>query len=789
MRRLKPLQNMRTRLLLVAVTALLLSACSSFSEQIVITTTDNNPTFTAYFDEEDTRTYLVDEKYIRWHEGDQLTIFNGTTLNKQYEFDGKTGANSGTFSFINNEQFGSGADLEDVRNYAIYPYQKSTTILEDGTITYELPVMQYYAENSFGRGANVAIAVTSNKNDNELSFKNACGYIRFKLYGNGDEVVRRVVLTAAEDTFLAGEATITAPYGGTPTLTMNEGGCNYIELDCSEGVTLGTSKTDYTEFWFALPPTTLHGFTLEVYTDNQVYTKVSVKDFVITRSIFTSIAPLKFEGEEYNSGTTQSVITYTSADGNIIEPYEAEDSDEETGFGAKIVSNTYSDGVGTITFNGEIFSIGSSAFAGTNLTSINIPEEVTMISPYAFSDCDSLVEIDIPNNVEFVDDGAFKGCDLLERVTLPENLIVVSELVFADCFSLYDITIPELVVTIYGGAFQNCVSLQSINIPGDVADIYGAAFYGCSALKTVYIEDLSQWCSIYFDKNTANPLRNYGDLYLNDGEGNYTMVTAVDNLSEELTYIGQYAFYNCVNLNSIVIPDSVEEIGANAFCGCSLLRSATLPTGITKVDVGLFYGCKELESIVLPAGVTAINNFAFYDCYKLASVNIPEGVNSISMMAFYGCKSLQEAIIPDSVTSLGISAFYGCSALENVKLPAGITSLESNLFRNCAALKSITIPEGVKTIGNWVFYGCSALPSIVLPSTTESIGNMVFFDCSALTELYCEAIEPPTLGTDPMSSATTKIYVPAIAVDDYKRNWANYIDYIAVPDFTGEGGL
>ena len=143
---------------LLTLLALVLCSCAEtfVGEEATRPNNENLPDLTAAFAEEDnTRTYIEDGKYLRWHEDDRLTIFYGNTLNRQYKFNGATGDNSGTFSLVPDGMLGTGNAFDHI--YALYPYNADARITDEGIISLTLPAEQTYAENSFGRGANTMI--------------------------------------------------------------------------------------------------------------------------------------------------------------------------------------------------------------------------------------------------------------------------------------------------------------------------------------------------------------------------------------------------------------------------------------------------------------------------------------------------------------------------------------------------------------------------------------------------------------------------------------------------------
>ena len=352
------------------------------------------------------------------------------------------------------------------------------------------------------------------------------------------------------------------------------------------------------------------------------------------------------------------------------------------------------------------------------VTDLVIPDSVTNIGDYAFSDCDSLTSVTIGNGVTSIGDESFSYCRLLTSITIPANVTSIGYRAFYNSSSLTGITIPDSVTSIGDRAFYGCSSLTSIIIPDSVTSIGYEAFSGCKSLSYNIKEN------VMYLGNENNPY-----MVVMDATDSFLSSYTID---EGARFLHSGAFEYC-SLTSITIPDNVISIGGQAFHNCTLLTSITIPDSVTSIGGSAFENCKSLTSVTIGNGVTSIGDSAFSYCRLLTSITIPDSVTSIGQCAFYNCSSLTSVTIGNGVTSIGGSAFENCKSLTSITIPGGVTSIGGSAFENCKSLTSITIPDSVTSIGDRAFYGCSSLTSIIIPDSVTSIGYEAFSGCKSLS--------------------------------------------------------
>ena len=384
---------------------------------------------------------------------------------------------------------------------------------------------------------------------------------------------------------------------------------------------------------------------------------------------------------------------------------------------------------------------------------------------------------------------AFKGCTTIQTVRMPSTVTEIKSTAFEGCTGLLFVTLSENLTTIWNGAFQGCATLDSIMIPESVTRVHTYAFANCSNLgivsmvattslgKATEMQTVFQGCpNVELRLRKTETVDGLTWSYLTDDTGAIVyrgeLIPAIPEATsgavtvpatlggKPVKQVGDYAFFECEDIESVTIPEGVTSIGTYAFYECDDLESVTMPSTVTSIVEGAFQECG-LKSVTIPEGVTSIEDYTFFKCVRLksatipatvtnigdsafygtalTSVTIPEGVTSVGVYAFRDCEALTQAYVPATVTSLGTGVFEDCKNLKSVTIAKGVTAIPDEMFVLCTSLESVIIPDGVKSLGDYAFWGCSKLASLAIPKSVTSIGSAAFAgDTSAWKIVYVE---------------------------------------------------
>lgn len=205
--------------------------------------------------------------------------------------------------------------------------------------------------------------------------------------------------------------------------------------------------------------------------------------------------------------------------------------------------------------------------------------------------------------------------------------------------------------------------------------------------------------------------------YSSSGSPFYAIRSEVEHLviGEGITRIGNYAFYQGSNLQSISLPSTLESIGQNAFRQCSGLTSISsedLPN-LDVIEERAFIWFEGLETINLD-GLTEIGNYAFqsrgYSTDTLTTVTV-ENINTIGQGAFSNQRNLS-TITLKTIGTIEKSAFESDKSLTTISLD-GVGTIKTNAFSSCTSLSSVTF-KNVDVLQASVFYLCGDMTELNL---------------------------------------------------------------------------
>lgn len=218
--------------------------------------------------------------------------------------------------------------------------------------------------------------------------------------------------------------------------------------------------------------------------------------------------------------------------------------------------------------------IGSFAFQGTALTSVNIPDNVETIKECAFSNARQLQEVHLPDSLTSLGTNAFESCRSLRAVKIPTKLKEIPSHTFDGCKSLQSVELHDSITGICSNSFTNC-DLREITLPKSTTWIGQSTFEGNTNLSKVTLNEglIDIWASAFQD-------------------------TAIDTL-------------NC--------PSTLRSIRNSAFARCNNLRQINLNEGLTRIEVYALANNKATE-IVLPSSLEYCSQSAFDGCDSLVTI-------------------------------------------------------------------------------------------------------------------------------------------------------------------------
>ena len=145
------------------------------------------------------------------------------------------------------------------------------------------------------------------------------------------------------------------------------------------------------------------------------------------------------------------------------------------------------------------------------------------------------------------------------------------------------------------------------------------------------------------------------------------------------------------------------------------IRTVIVKLGVVSVGDYAFFECVNLTKVELPRTLNSIGSFSFNKCVRLRSLLMPEFLRSIGQNAFASCLSLQEMNFPKNLSKIEKGVLRDCENIKHVTVPEGVTVIEVNAFTGCRALTEVDLPDQMKDIKDWAFSECSSSLKKLIP--------------------------------------------------------------------------
>lgn len=329
------------------------------------------------------------------------------------------------------------------------------------------------------------------------------------------------------------------------------------------------------------------------------------------------------EGLELEAEAATTTFTYTSS-----EKVTAFDNLENFIGATAVASNTFSEGAGTVVYEGTVTEIAEYAFyydqpAKNSMTAITIPPSVTILGKGALSGGKKLVKVAFSgiSKLQTIGASAFRSSKALESFDVPASVLVIEDGAFSGCTALASVTFQpnSSLTTIGGGAFGDCSALTSISLPESLTTL--------GSRKTEPYEYENGACFWFTGLTSFTLPKNVTTIYGGGHLGSCPITS--------LTVAPGNTKYDSRNGSNAIYETATDKL----VIGCHI---STVPDGVKTIGCEAFWAEEQPFSLELPESVTTFENRAFHLARGLTTLNIPSGITKIDAETFMGCSSVTD---------------------------------------------------------------------------------------------------------------------------------------------------
>lgn len=471
--------------------------------------------------------------------------------------------------------------------------------------------------------------------------------------------------------------------------------------------------------------------------------------------------------------------------------------------------------------------MGMNSFAGCErLLEFTVPVGLESFDCSAFANCTAMLEYKVAaGNTHFTtEDGVLFSADKTalwsypigrtdDTYIMPDTVTSVEAYAFSEAAALTAIGFSENLKTIGDEAFHNCVGLTEIELPEGFLSTGGGSFQGCEKLSVIKLPDsLRRVGPLCFDQtayyNNIDNWENQLVLYLDDvvlaGREEWDEVGGESGLElggqyvirEGTRIVGDEAF-DFLAIDAISFPSTLETIGEGAFYGCDNLTEITVPDRVTHIYEIAFNSCENLAVVNLPDGLQHIGYDAFEDTAYMDNAAAVGGIVYNNTYVLGAFTPLTDANITEGTTLIAEFAFAGVgSNLKSVTLPESLRIIGAEAFLNNTAVGEITVPKDVTTIGDYAFgysrrydgdaemYVYTKRANFTLSGYTDSVAEayaaangIPFVRLDGCSHQYTAAVTTPNTCTAP----GVRTYTCALCGDSYTEEIPAGHTYVTIP--------